>query len=429
MTAALNTQVCVVGGGPAGLALALELARYSREVVVVEQSGHFNRSFRGESISPDSVWMLEQLGILDQVRHSTLRTERTVITDGGRDVLSADFADFDEPSRFPMELPQPVLLEALAAEAAYHPGFSLLRRTTATGLVYDGERIAGVSCTGPDGPLEIRAKLVVAADGRFSKIREMAGMRYDKIPLERDFVWFKVPIPEGWDGHTLRVRILGDRHGLFIPTVPDLIRIGFNIPKGGLRELRKEGIGALHQRIDELAPELSQGVREHVKGWSDTSMLDIFTAVVPEWSMPGLVLIGDAAHTLTPVLGQGVNQAMVDAITLAPLVNRALSSVDPYRALDAAGRTFQAAREEAVSTARRLQMRQERAFALSHPLAVALRRAVYRVVSLSPALKRTIVGGVYYQLQEQVRRSGKPLELAPTARPVAAPAPVADNAR
>lgn len=426
MTAALNTQVCVVGGGPAGLALALELARYSRDVVVVEQSGHFNRSFRGESISPDSVWMLERLGILDKVRDSTLRTERMVITDGGKDVLAADFADFDQPSRYPMELPQPVLLEALAAEAEKHAGFSLLRRTTATALIYDGDRVAGVACSGPDGPLEIRSSLVVAADGRFSKIREMAGLRYDKIPLERDFVWFKVPMPESWDPHTLRVRILGDRHGLFIPTVPDLIRVGFNIPKGGLRELRKEGIGALHERIDELAPELSEGVREHVRGWSDTSMLDIFTAVVPEWSIPGLVLMGDAAHTLTPVLGQGVNQAIVDAITLAPLVSRALVARDPEAALNEAGRKFQSAREDAVSVARRLQMRQERAFALSNPFAVALRRIAYRLVNRSGFLKRAIVVGVYYQLQDAVRRSGKPLELAPHATKAA---PVGDATR
>ncbi|MYQ82911.1 FAD-binding protein [Streptomyces sp. SID4936] len=408
----MSTQVCIVGAGPAGLTLALELARRSVAVTVVEQSAHFNRSFRGESISPDSVWLLERLGILDKVRDSTLETHRMEIRDGGRLVLNAEFSAFDQPCPFPMELPQPPLLAALAEEAAALPGFTLLRRSTAVELLREGETVTGVRVRGPEGETEVRAALTVAADGRFSKVREMAGLPYEKIPLERDFVWFKVPQPEVWDPHTYRVRINGDRHGLFIPTVPDLVRVGFNIPKGGLREMRKQGIDSLYARVDELAPEVSEGVRTSVTSWSDTSMLDIFTTVVPRWSLPGLVLVGDAAHTLTPVLGQGVNHAIADAVVLAPLAAKALAGGGPDSLLVAC-RRFQQAREEHVARSRGLQMRQERAFALGDPAKVALRRLAYRLVSSNGFLKRKIVAGIYYPLQEAHRSGRAVLPVAP----------------
>ncbi|ROQ67128.1 2-polyprenyl-6-methoxyphenol hydroxylase-like FAD-dependent oxidoreductase [Streptomyces sp. 840.1] len=421
MTAALEAQVCVVGGGPAGLTLALELARRSVSVVVVEQSGRFDRSFRGESISPDSVWLLERMGLLEGLRESTLETRHMEITDGGRTVLSADFSDFDQPCPYPMELPQPPLLEALAEAGGALPGFKLLRRATAVSLLRDGTTVSGVRCKGQDGEFDVRAALTVGADGRFSKIREMSELPYRKVPLERDFVWFKVRRPDVWDGHTYRVRIIEDRHGLFIPTVPDLVRVGFNIPKGGLRELRAGGISGLHERMDELAPEISAGVRESVTSWSDTSMLDIFTTVVPRWSRPGLVLIGDAAHTLTPVLGQGVNHAITDAAVLARQVAGAFTgngSGDTTEALNRATLDFQREREDSVAMARSIQLRQEKAFALSGRIPGMLRRSVYRLVNSNGRLKRKILSGVYYPLQEADKV--RPFETAP--RPAASPA-------
>ena len=403
MAEELSAQVCVVGGGPAGLTLALELVRRGVRVVVVEQSATFDRSFRGESISPDSVWLLDQLGLLERLRPSFLEMRRMEITDGGRTVLTADFSEFPYPYPYPVELPQPALLGVLAEEAGKHEGFTMLRRCAAVELLGTGDTVTGVRCSGPDGAVDVHAALTVAADGRFSKVRELSGLEFTKLPLDRDVVWLKLPFPAEWDDVTYRVRIRGEHHGLFIPTHPDDVRVGFNIPKGGLKALRAEGIGALHRRLDEVAPELSDAVRSEVTSWTDTSMLEIFTALVPQWSKPGLLLIGDAAHTLSPILGQGVNHAIIDAVTLAPMVAPVLGDRPlDHGALGAVLKDFQQKREESIARSRGLQLRQERMFALSRPLAVAGRRALYRIVDRSPALKQRVLAGAYFQLQERI---------------------------
>ncbi|MFF3712743.1 FAD-dependent oxidoreductase [Streptomyces phaeochromogenes] len=401
------TQVCVVGGGPAGLTLAVELARRSVPVVVVEASRHFNRSFRGESVSPDSVWLLDRLGLLDRLDGEYVQMHRMRIQDSGHTVFAADFERFRYPHPFPVELPQPALLSALAETGAAHPGFTLLQGATATGLLRDDDgTVTGVRVRTAEGEREIRATLTVAADGRFSKVREMSGLGYRTMPLERDVIWLKLPFPYGeWDDRTYRVRIRGDQHGLFIPTRPDSVRVGFNIPKGGLKEMRAQGLPRLYERLDALAPELSGAVREQIRSWSDTSMLDIFTTVVPRWSAPGIVLVGDAAHTLTPILGQGVNHAIIDAVTLAPLVADALDS-GPV-ALNAATDSFQRAREASVARSRALQLRQERLFTLHGRVGGAWRRTLYRAVNRSELLTRRVLAGAYFQLQEPGERVAK----------------------
>ncbi|MFI9076350.1 FAD-dependent oxidoreductase [Streptomyces sioyaensis] len=413
MTEKINCDVCVVGGGPAGLALALSLVSRGHEVVVLEKSRTFERSFRGESVSPDSVWLLHKLGVLDGLRRqNVLDVRRIELNDAGKTVLRVDFTDFDKPFRYPVEVPQPMLLNELATTAAKHPGFTLLRQVGATDLLREGHRVIGVQGQSPDGTVEIRAKLTVGADGRYSKVRDWASLSYRKIPLERDFLWFTLRCPKAWTNDTYRVRIKGNQHAMCIPTYPDLVRVGVNIPKNGLRAWRAGGIGALHARIDELAPELSADVRDQVSGWSDTSMLEIFTTAVPKWSTPGLVLIGDAAHTLSPVLAQGVNHAIIDGVHLAPGVSHALAAPRPEETLDRACVAFQQAREPHIDRARSMQLRQERLFALSTPTAQTVRRNLYRTVDHIPPVKRRIWGSLYYGLDQE--RATAPADHATT---------------
>ncbi|WP_434597740.1 FAD-dependent oxidoreductase [Streptomyces sp. A5-4] len=410
----LSTQVCVVGGGPAGLTLAVELAKRAVPVVVLEQSAHFNRSFRGESVSPDSVWLLERLGLLERLEGEYEQMRHMEIMDAGRTVLRTDFADFPYPQPFPIELPQSTLLSALAEAGSAYPDFTLLRQATAAGLIREpGGPVTGVRARTPDGDVTVRATLTVAADGRFSKTRSLSGLPFEKLPLDRDVVWLKLPMPPEWDSATYRIRIDGDQHGLFIPTRPDSVRVGFNIPKGGFKQLRAQGLPALHARIARLAPELAGTVRREILAWSDTSALDIFTTVAPRWSMPGLTLIGDAAHTLTPVLGQGVNHAIIDAVTLAPLIEGALADGGGVVELLRASEEFQLARQDSVSRSRSLQLRQERLFALHGRLGGGYRRLLYRTVDGSRALKRRALAGAYFQLQPRLSPRSAPAPSAP----------------
>ncbi|OSY42806.1 MULTISPECIES: FAD-dependent oxidoreductase [Pseudonocardia] len=400
-----RTDVCVIGGGPAGLSLALGLARDGHRVTVLEQSARFDRSFRGESLSPDGVWLLDRLGVLDTIgERGALTVQRLEISEGGTTVFATEFEQFRFPRRFPMEIPQPTLLRALAEAAAEYPGFTLQHGCTALELLESDGVVTGVRYRGPDGPRELTAALVVGADGRYSKVRTMSGLDATIRPLDRDVVWLRLPRPDGWDPAAYRIRLDRARHALFIPTYPDDIRIGFNIPKGGLKELRRSGIGELHRRIDELAPELAGPLRDTVTGWAGTTVLDIFTATVPRWSRPGLVLIGDSAHTLTPILGQGVNHALIDGHTLAGLLAAPLRAAGERRRalVDTALLRFQDERENAVRVSRGLQLRQERAFTFGSRAAVAARSGLYRALGSSPYLQRRMLGSAYFQLQREL---------------------------
>ncbi|WP_392534420.1 FAD-dependent oxidoreductase [Nostoc sp. C117] len=397
----IDTDVCIVGGGPSGLTLALELVRRNLNVVVLEQAKAYTRSFRGESISPDSVYILDKLGIMEGLgEHDVLYTRQLELFENNQRVLHINLSDFKYDFKYPIDVPQPVMLEALIQKASQYEGFTILRGANCTELIENGEAIVGVKCKTEEEQLIINAHLTVGSDGRYSKTRDMAKCKYVKRMLERDFMWFKVPIPEHWKQKlSYRVKIDRDSHAVVIPSYPNLLRVGFNIPKGGIQKIKAQGIQYLHEKIAQIEPDLAEGAKKSITSWSDTTILDIFMTVVPQWYREGFVLIGDAAHTLSPILGQGVNHAIFDAVTLAPFVAKALTENPGSPVKASVLKEFQAIREKDLRPIRNMQLRQEKMLTLSTNLTVSLRTIFYRLFNSSGWLKAKMWQPVYYKHQ------------------------------
>jgi 2-polyprenyl-6-methoxyphenol hydroxylase-like FAD-dependent oxidoreductase len=374
-----STDVLVVGGGPAGSLLGSLLARRGIDVVLVEKQVKLDRDFRGETIAGPSVVMLRALGYgpgLDE--HGYLETKAVRMYMEGRQVFTVDYSKFGLDV-LPIDIPQPGLITVFNDDARKHPNYTHLDGTAFTGLLFDGGTVAGATVKLADGSeAEIRARLVVGADGRFSKVRAAAGLAAEITPMERDFQWFKLPRPEGW-GQEANLVIDGPRHLVVLPTYPDLLRIGHNVPKGQLKELRAAGFEAFKQTVVEIDPRLGDLVHTHLQSWRDTSFLDIFTAELAQWSRDGLLLIGDASHTVTPLLGQGVNLGLQDAVTFAPAIAGALASSNG-RVPAAALAEIEAARRKHKTGVTKYQRMQEGALSASKPLAIAVRRLRFSIL-------------------------------------------------
>jgi 2-polyprenyl-6-methoxyphenol hydroxylase-like FAD-dependent oxidoreductase len=228
--------------------------------------------------------------------------------------------------------------------------------------------------------------VVIGADGRFSKVRKASGLTADVRPMARDFLSFKLPRPPEW-GSEAQLVVDGDRHLVVLPTFPDSLRIGHNLPKRGLGALRAAGFDAFRSSVASMSAQLAPLVQDHLRSWDDTGFLEIFTAELPEWSRDGLLLIGDASHTATPILGQGVNLGMQDAVTLAPVLARALDRT--AGALPASQfAEFVAGRRAHKNSVTRFQRMQERQLAAHTPRAVALRRQRFRLLNAFPGKYR-----------------------------------------
>jgi 2-polyprenyl-6-methoxyphenol hydroxylase-like FAD-dependent oxidoreductase len=381
--------------------LALMLGRQGRSVVVMEATPSYKRSFRGESMQPDAVDLLDELGLTDALRrHGWMETRTLLVTERGQERLRVELDSKPYRHKFMIDVPQNVLLETIGTELAELQNVKMLRGARVVGLIEEQGVVRGVKYSMAGGDHEVRALLTVGADGRYSKVREMAALAATKTPQERDFMWCKFPRPADWPRNCMRVLLNGSSHLVVLPTYPDLVRCGINIPKNGFGALRKEGIGALHAAVSALDPVFGEHFRRNVQAWSDLTLLDIFTATLDRWGKPGLVMIGDAAHTVTPLLGQGVNLAIEDAYVLGTMLSSFLAE-GRHPDLDFIA-SFQAARQPQIDLILRMQTFQERLLGARTFAALSLRRLYYMLMNNLPSLQSRVSDAVIYRRQKEL---------------------------
>jgi 2-polyprenyl-6-methoxyphenol hydroxylase-like FAD-dependent oxidoreductase len=310
-----RTTCCVVGGGPGGAVLSLVLARAGVDVTLLEAHPDFDREFRGDTLHPSVMEIMDQLGLADRLlklRHTEIRSA-TVQTVAGP-FTPLDFSRLNTKYPYITMMPQTSFLEFITAEAKRYPNFRQVMEARVRELVEEDGVIRGVRYEGNDGWHEVRAVLTVGADGRGSRVRRLAGFEPVKTSPPMDVLWFKLPRepddPEGAMGRVGRghIAILLDRF--------DYWQAGYVIPKGTFPELRHEGIESLRRSFAELIPEFADRL-ERLEDWKQVSLLSVESSRCPRWYRPGLSLIGDAAHVMSPVGGVGINYAIQDAVVAA----------------------------------------------------------------------------------------------------------------
>lgn len=334
-----RTGCCVVGAGPAGMVLSYLLARRGVSVTLLEAHADFDREFRGDTLHPAILEILDQIGLADALhRLPHVKLCGPSIVSDGRVRRLFDFARLNTRYPYIMLMPQERFLEFLAAEAAKLPAFRLVMRANVQRLIDEHGVIRGVRYRGPDGWHEVRATLTVGADGRFSRVRHLAGIEPKVVSAPMELFWFRLPRLPGDDTEfdTVAGAIRGNSavvmngpgesaaaivypgRGFVMGAINriDHWQVAYIYPPGRSRELREAGLGPIKRSILDAEPRFARHV-EHLTDWHQLSPLVVAFSRCRRWYRPGLLLIGDAAHVMTPAAGAGIKYAIEDAVAAA----------------------------------------------------------------------------------------------------------------
>ena len=382
----VQTTCCIVGGGPAGMVLGFLLARAGVDVQVLEKHADFLRDFRGDTIHPSTFQLMYELGILNDF----LRRPHQQLTEIGAvventTVIVADFSHLPTHCKFVGLMPQWDFLNFVAEKARAYPEFHLRMESEVTGLIQENGRVTGVRAQTKQGMLDVRADLVVGADGRRSTVRQQASFEVIDLGAPIDVLWMRIPRdkndPEQTLGrfHTGTILVMLNRG--------DYWQCAYVIAKGAFEQMKQEGLPAFREGLRAVAPFFGNRT-DAFKDWSEISLLSVSVDRLRYWSRTGLLCIGDSAHAMSPVGGVGINLAIQDAVAAANALAQPLLTRAP---LDEPCRAVQERREFPTKVTQGAQVFIHKNFirpALSHKTTVQKLPLLLRLLQQFPTLRR-----------------------------------------
>jgi 2-polyprenyl-6-methoxyphenol hydroxylase-like FAD-dependent oxidoreductase len=324
----ISTTCVIAGGGPAGMMCGYLLARAGVDVTVLEKHADFLRDFRGDTVHPSTLQVMHELGLLEdflKLPHTRIRTGNLEI--GDEHFTIGDFGRLPTVCKFIALMPQWDFLDFLAKEGRKLPNFHLLMQTEAKDLTAQGDRICGVLATGPNGNIQIKAGLTIAADGRHSTLRDKSGLKVKDLGAPFDVLWLRLPVLPG-DPADLIGKV---RNGqLFVMIYrTDYWQCAYLIPKGGFDIIRADGLTKFRARLKQIAGFAAGRVDEAITDFDQIKLLTVTVDRMTKWARPGLLCIGDAAHAMSPVGGVGINLAIQDAVATANILGPVLKKGVP----------------------------------------------------------------------------------------------------
>ena len=350
-------RVVIVGAGPAGAATGLLLARAGADVTLVERQSDFAREFRGEGLMPSGADALAQMGLgaeLDalpqsHVTHLRLWRDGVVLLE-----LPVAAAGGDAPIRM---VSQPAMLEMLVAQAGRYPSFRFERGVTVRESLHTGGRVAGVHVESTSGGRDLPTDLVIGADGRASVLRRQAGLPEVSQTQTFDIIWCKVPMPAAWASEHAMNAFLGRGHAaLCFRAWDDRLQIGWIIAKGAFGDVKRRGVDAwMAELAAHVGPVLGPHLLAHRGDVTHPFLLDVVCGRLERWTAPGLLLLGDAAHPMSPVGAQGINLALRDSLVAANHLGPLAAQPPDAAAIDRATAAVERERMPEIVAIQRLQ--------------------------------------------------------------------------